>query len=89
MTLAAYPNPFGASTTIRYGLPTPGPLSLVIYDVCGRRVRTLQDGFSAARTGSAVWDGRDELGQSVAAGVYFFAVRTSHERQVGRVVLVR
>jgi hypothetical protein len=69
------PNPFNPSTTIGYDVPAPGGrLALAVYDVRGRLVRTLLDGFEAAGERSTTWDGRDNRGQRVASGTYFYRV---------------
>ena len=68
---AAYPNPFNPSTTIAFDMPTAEHTTLTVYDVTGRRVRTLVSGPMAAGYHSARWDGRDELGRPVSTGVYY------------------
>jgi hypothetical protein len=64
------PNPFNPRATIRFGLPDPGRVSLAIHDVSGRLVRTLVDGYQAAGSHEAVWDGRDAAGREVGSGHY-------------------
>jgi subtilisin family serine protease len=68
-----YPNPFNPSTTIRYALPSAGPVRLTIYSILGERVRTLVDA-EAREAGyhEAVWNGTDDGGRSVASGVYIY-----------------
>jgi hypothetical protein len=61
----------GAQTTLRFGLATAGHASLALYDASGRRVRTLAGGTLEAGEHSAQWDGRDDGGRKVAAGLYF------------------
>jgi len=66
------PNPFNPVTTIRYDVPaTGGDISLVVYDVAGRTVRTLVDGPQVPGERTATWDGTDENGARVASGVYY------------------
>ncbi|MBZ0268959.1 right-handed parallel beta-helix repeat-containing protein [bacterium] len=68
----SYPNPFRMQTTIEFELPDAAPVRLAVYDTAGRRVRTLVAGTVHAAGRVAVpWDGRDEAGRPVAAGVYF------------------
>jgi hypothetical protein len=71
-----YPNPFNGSTVIEYDIPdVQGKLKiayLFIYDVLGRRVRTLASGEHEAKRHSVRWDGRDDDGRSVGSGVYFY-----------------
>ena len=65
------PNPLVEGTTIRYDVPAPGAdIRLEIFDVAGRRVRTLADGRQTAGRVEVVWDRRDERGSRVASGVY-------------------
>jgi hypothetical protein len=67
----ARPNPFQPSTTIQYALAKPVHVSMMIYDVAGRVVRTLVNGNLPAGYHSVIWDGRDERGSSVPSGIYF------------------
>jgi immune inhibitor A len=67
----ARPNPFRTTAEIRYGLPRPGVVSLVVYDMNGRLVRTLMSGRQPAGQGSAIWDGRTDAGRLAPSGVYF------------------
>jgi len=70
---ANVPNPFAARTTVFFDLAQPAAVSIVVYDVTGRRVRTLVDGgaIRAAGTNAAEWDARDDGGMRVAPGLYF------------------
>lgn len=61
-----YPNPFNPSTSIQYDLPVAGQVSLVIYDVVGRRVAELAGGYHDAGHHSVVWNASNQ-----ASGVYF------------------
>jgi hypothetical protein len=69
--LRASPNPFKAGTSLVYELPLPGSYRLVVFDVAGRRVRTLADQFMESGSMSLTWDGRDEAGLEVGPGAYF------------------
>jgi hypothetical protein len=71
------PNPFRGETVISYAAPKAGRITLEVYDLSGRRVRTLLRQTMAPGFYTAVWDGRDERGRAVAAGVYYI-------RMVGR-----
>ncbi len=84
------PNPFGATTTLVYELPAPcADASLSIYNLRGQRVRVLARGPAARGRHAAVWNGRDEAGTPVAAGVYFYVLTAAGERATGRTVLLR
>ncbi len=68
----AYPNPFAQSTSLRFTLPQRGSaVRLDVFDVSGRRVRTIFDRPIAKGTHVAGWDSRDDFGSRVAPGVYF------------------
>ncbi len=66
-----YPNPFNPVTTIEFDLPEPADMTLEVFDVTGRLVRTLVEGHETAGRKQALWDGRDEHGSRVASGVYY------------------
>jgi len=66
------PNPFNPVTAIRYDVPAGGAeVTLRIYDVAGRLVRTLVDEQQGAGRKTATWDGRNAAGHTVATGLYF------------------
>jgi len=68
-----YPNPFNPTTTIDYDVPASGGhVTLRIYDVAGRLVRTLVNGSQTPGSKTVAWDGRSSTGQLVATGVYFY-----------------
>ncbi len=69
--LTAFPNPFNPRTDLRFELDAETELSLAVYDLSGRRLRTLAAGRLDAGTAQFTWDGRDDGGRSLASGVYF------------------
>ena len=85
-----YPNPFNAETMIRYTLPEPARIRLVIYDVLGREVRALVDKEQIAGQHSVIWDGEDGEGELVSSGVYFYRLDGGEgHREVRRMLLLR
>ena len=77
--LANYPNPFNPETWIPYQLAESAEVTLTIYDMNGKIVRRLAVGHQAAgmyrsRSRAAYWDGRNQLGESVASGLYFYTL---------------
>lgn len=74
---APYPNPSSRGATIRFSLAKEGPADLELYNVAGQRVRRLASGSFAAGERSLVWNGQDETGRQVAAGVYFVRLVTA------------
>ncbi len=84
-----FPNPFNPSTTIRFALPSAAHTQVVIFDLAGRKVKTLVDDMLNAQSHEAVWTGTDEAGRSVSAGVYFYRVSSGDHRSVGRMALIK
>ena len=66
------PNPFNATTTIRYTLAQAQPVELWLFNLAGQRVRRLAGGRQAAGEHQVTWDGRDEAGRPAATGIYFY-----------------
>lgn len=87
--LPCYPNPFNPSTRLSFDLPASGQASLFIFDVRGRRVATILDGWLSDGRHEADWDGRDDAGRSLTSGVYFSLLRYGDEEKSERMVLLR
>jgi hypothetical protein len=83
----AYPNPFNATVRLSWATTTAGRADVAVFDLLGRPVRRLATTGQAARALS--WDGRDDAGRPLAAGVYFYVVSVAGQRSAGRVALVR
>lgn len=83
------PTPFGDRTEIHFQLPVAETHSLRVYDVSGRRIRTLSEGTLPAGGHAVVWNGRDDSGHAVPAGVYFFELRAAQGELRQRTVLLR
>ena len=86
--LANYPNPFNPETWIPYRLAEDAFVTLTIYDLGGRVVRTLDVGHRIAavyesRSKAIYWDGRNVLGEHVASGVYFYTLTVRSETKAG------
>jgi len=78
-SLTTFPNPFylsGGPATVRYEVDRSGDVGLDLYDVRGRKVRTLVDGVHSQGTFITTWDGTDDEGRRVASGVYFCRMTT-------------
>lgn len=80
----AYPNPFAGRTTVRYALPTDTRVALAVYDLLGRRVAVLADGFARAGYHEATWDAA-----GLPSGVYLFRLDTEGQRLLRKVTLLR
>jgi hypothetical protein len=71
MALSSSPNPFNGSTSISLDLPAAGQYQLEVYDILGRKVKNLINGYHPAGETRIVWNGRDEAGSELASGTYF------------------
>jgi len=85
----AWPNPFNPATTIRFSLASRERVRLAVYDVSGRRIRSLQEGTLPAGEHELVWDGRDAAGHRQASGVYFVRFRAGGQQQELKLVLLQ
>jgi hypothetical protein len=83
------PNPFNPSTTIYFDLSAPGPTTLTVYAVDGRRVAVLVDEPLDAGPHVRRWDGKDARGKPAASGVYFCRLQALGQQQVIRMALLR
>jgi subtilisin family serine protease len=72
--LAALPSPFTAFTSLRFLVPKAANVSLIVYDVSGREVRTLVHGWQSAGPQAVTWTGLDHAGREVPSGIYFAAL---------------
>ena len=84
-----YPNPFNPTTTLRYDLPERAYVVLTIYDILGREVRNLIDGIEQPGFKSVVWDGKNEYGQPVSAGVYLYRIKAGKYSQTKKMGLLK
>ena len=87
-----YPNPFNPETWIPYQLAEATDVTLTIYDVRGREVRRLALGHQAAgvyrsRGRAAHWDGRNQLGEKVATGLYFYTLTAGDFTATGKMLI--
>jgi hypothetical protein len=83
------PNPFNPSTTIRFELAREEDVRLEIYDPAGRLVKRLVNDHRGAGPHSVKWNGRDEAGDTVASGVYFYRLQAGSFVQTQRMVLLK
>ena len=83
------PNPFNPTTAIRYVIAGDNQVNLTIYDVAGRRVRTLVNERQRADAYRVTWDGSNDTGQKVASGVYFYKLVAGKFSQTKKMVLLK
>jgi len=84
-----YPNPFNPATTVRYALPKGENVSIVIYDITGKRVAELVNNYQASGTYNVTWNGKNDLGIDAASGTYIFSVRAGNFVQAKKMTLMR
>lgn len=89
MLRAVVPNPARPPQELRFTLARAGRADLAIYDVAGRRVRQIDLGHLAAGDRTVVWDGRNEDGRAVEAGMYFYELNTEQGRSHRTAVVLR
>ncbi|MFH1841924.1 MAG: FlgD immunoglobulin-like domain containing protein, partial [bacterium] len=87
--LANYPNPFNPSTSIAFELARDCRVSLAVYDLSGRQIRSLADGQLDAGEHRREWDGLGDRGRSVSSGVYCYQLVAEEYRATRRMVLLR
>ena len=84
------PNPYNLSASIQYELPSSARVTLEIFDVNGRRVRTLVDGEQQARGPHVIeWKADDDRGVRVSSGVYFCRLQAGSSMSTAKLVLVK
>jgi flagellar hook assembly protein FlgD len=81
---ANYPNPFNASTTIRYSLPEPAHVAIEVYDILGRRMQTLVREKKQAGYHSVVWNA-----DGYSSGIYFYRIKAGEYSETKKMVLLK
>ena len=85
----AYPNPFNPVTTLRYNLPEDGLVTITIYDMMGRIVKTMVNSEQTAGYKSVQWNATNNAGHPVSAGLYLYTLQAGDFRQVKKMVLLK
>ena len=84
-----YPNPFNPTTTIRYDLMNDSALRITVYDVQGKLINELYDGFQSAGRNSIIWDATNGVGETVSSGVYLYKIQAGDSYQVKRMMFLK
>jgi hypothetical protein len=84
-----YPNPFNPTTLIRYDLPVNEHVSINIYDLTGKRVKSLVNTNQVAGYRSINWNATSDLGQPVSAGMYIYTIQAGEFRKTRKMVLLK
>jgi len=84
-----YPNPFNPVTTVMYRLPERMGVVVTVYDILGKRIRTLVRRIEEPGLKSVIWDGRDDFGRPVSSGEYLYQISTGDFIQTEKMILLR
>lgn len=84
-----YPNPFNPITTFSYELPNVAQVRIIIYDVLGRKIKSLINTEQAAGFHSLRWDATNDIGESVSAGMYFYTIQAGEFRDTKKMILLK
>lgn len=84
-----YPNPFNPSTTITFDLSQDANVKISIYDMAGRLIKELVNQTMTVGSKTIVWNGKDEIGNLVNGGVYFYNLQTGDYNQTKKMVLLK
>jgi hypothetical protein len=84
-----YPNPFNASTTIRYRIEYDSRVTVQIYDLVGRLITTLQNSNQTQGWHLVVWNGTNQSGEQLPAGMYFCRIRSDYEVKTSKLMLLK
>ncbi len=81
-----YPNPFSSATAISYRLGAHSDAQVTIYDMLGKKVKTFAPGMQPAGPHGMLWDGTNDAGKRVAAGVYFYRLQANGDSRIKKMV---
>lgn len=84
-----YPNPFNGSTVIPFVLKEAGAVRMTLYNLLGQQVRILADGTMAAGSHRVIWDGKDDGGRDVPAGVYLYNMIVNDYRSMRKLQFIK
>ena len=84
-----YPNPFNPVTKLRYTIPKNSLVSINIYDMLGRQVKTLINQTQDAGYRSVIWDATNDYGKPVSAGIYLYQIQAGEYMQTQQMVYLK
>jgi len=87
--LQNYPNPFNPVTTLRYDIPENSHVTITIYDMLGRQVKTLINQTQDAGYRSVIWDATNDYGKPVSAGIYLYQIQAGEYISTKKMVLLK
>ena len=84
-----YPNPFNPTTQIKYDLPSDSYVNISIYDVMGRKIKSLFNNNQTSGYHSLRWDATNDIGEGVSAGTYIYTIQAGEYRSTKKMVLLK
>ena len=84
-----YPNPFNPTTQIKYDLPSDSYVNISIYDVMGRKIKSLFNNNQTSGYHSLRWDATNDIGEGVSAGMYIYTIQAGEYRSTKKMVLLK
>jgi hypothetical protein len=84
-----FPNPFNSETIIEYFLPTESRVRITVYNILGQKVKTLLDRRERAGRKRVAWDGKNETGNEVSSGIYFYRIEAGEFKKTKRMLLLK
>ena len=84
-----YPNPFNPVTTLRYELPEQTHVNITIYDMFGRKEKTLINQTQDAGYRSVIWEATNDYGKPVSAGIYLYQIQAGEYNSTQKMVLLK
>jgi len=84
-----YPNPFNPATTIKYSIPEAQNIKVIVYDVNGSKIADLVDSFQSPGTYQVTWNGKNNVGEPVSSGSYFYRLQTQDRIETKKLLLMK
>tara|TARA_B110000438_G_scaffold274871_1_gene295410 strand:- start:4630 stop:5100 length:471 start_codon:yes stop_codon:yes gene_type:complete len=84
-----YPNPFSSQTTFQYDVAEATSVKIYIYNTLGQLVKTIDQGENSVGTHTVEWDGKNDDGDTLSSGVYFYQLRTKDFNKTMKMLLVK
>ena len=84
-----YPNPFNSATIIQYSVKSPVQIKIKVYNTLGQKVKSLIDNYHPAGDFSIVWDGTNELGQTISGGIYYCRMEAGSSSQINKMLFIK
>ena len=84
-----FPNPFNGQTTIEYSTPSASNILFKIYDMNGKEIRTLYNGYYNGGRAAITWDGKNKNSQLVASGIYYYSIVSDQNSKIKKLTLIK